>query len=254
MRTISRRSGGYALSIVFAFAALGAASAQAGALTLTTESYPPFNFETPDGELDGISVRVMNQLLEENGIEADMRLLPWSRAYAEAQSNPGTCVFSTTRTPEREELFEWVGPLVENQWHAYALEGSDVQAQSLEDLQEYRVGGYRDDAVALYVESQGIEVDTAPNDRLNARKLAAGRIDVWVSGEYLAPWYARLEGIGELRSLFAFNDTVMSLACHPDTDAELLDRLQAALDTMREDGRYATIVRDVLDSNGDTND
>ncbi len=235
-------------------AVLGIASAQAGSLNLATESYPPFNFETPDGELDGISVRVMNQLLKETGIEAEIRLLPWSRAYAEAQSSPDTCVFSTTRTPEREELFEWVGPLVENQWHAYALEGSDVAAYSLEDLHDYRVGGYRDDAVALYVEARGIEVDTAPNDRLNARKLAADRIDVWVSGEHLAPWYARLEEIGELRSLFAFNDTVMSLACHRDTDRDRLDRLQVALDAMREDGRYAAIVSDVLDSNGGADD
>ncbi|WP_018864487.1 MULTISPECIES: substrate-binding periplasmic protein [Thioalkalivibrio] len=233
---------------------LAAASAQAGTLNLTTESYPPFNFETPDGELDGISVRVMHQLLEETGIEAEIRLLPWSRAYAEARSNPDTCVFSTTRTPEREDLFEWVGPLVDNQWHAFALGSSDVQVQSLDDLHDYRVGGYRDDAVALYVESHGIEVDTAPNDRLNARKLAADRIDVWVSGEHLAPWYARLEGIGELRSLFAFNDTVMSLACHPDTDRDRLDRLQATLDAMREDGRYAAIVSDVLDQNGDADD
>ncbi|MGM0553665.1 MAG: substrate-binding periplasmic protein [Pseudomonadota bacterium] len=221
---------------------------QAETLTLTTENYPPFNFETDSGEIDGISVRVMRTLLEEAGIEAEMRLLPWSRAYALARSRAGTCVFSTTRTPEREALFEWVGPLVDNQWHAFALDDSEVEAERLEDLRPYRVGGYQDDAVALYVEAQGIPVDTAPNDRLNARKLAAGRIDVWVSGEHLAPWYARQEGVGPLRSLFPFHDTVMSLACHPDTDRELLDRLQQRLDAMREDGRYADIVAAVLDA------
>lgn len=229
-------------------------SVQADTLTLTTENYPPFNFETESGEIDGISVRVMRTLLEESGIEAEMRLLPWSRAYALARSRAGTCVFSTTRTPERETLFEWVGPLVDNQWHAFTLEDSDVQAGHLEDLHDYRVGGYRDDATALYVESQGIPVDTAPNDRLNARKLAAGRIDVWVSGEYLAPWYARQEGVGPLRSLFAFNDTVMSLACHPDTDRDLLDQLQERLDAMRQDGRYAAILAAVLNQTNGGND
>lgn len=228
-----------------------AAPVTAGTLVLTTENYPPFNFETGSGELDGVSVRVVEVLLRETGIDADIRLLPWSRAYLEARSEPGTCVFSTTRTPEREPLFAWVGPLVENQWHAFVLEESEIEAESLGDLDEYRVGGYRDDAVALYVEAQGIDVDTAPNDRLNARKLAANRIDVWVSGEHLAPWYARQEGIGELRSLFAFNDTVMSLACHPDTDPALLDRMQAALETVRADGRYAAIVRDVLGRDGE---
>lgn len=46
----------------------------------------------------------------------------------------------------------------------------------------------------------------------------------------------------------------MSLACHPDTDRDRLDRLQAALDAMREDGRYAAIVSEVLERNGDAND
>ncbi|WP_231291109.1 MULTISPECIES: ABC transporter substrate-binding protein [unclassified Thioalkalivibrio] len=231
-----------------------AAPLSANSLTLTTESYPPFNFETEAGDLDGISVRVMDVLLEVAGVDAEIRLLPWSRAYAEAQSEPGTCVFSTTRTPEREDLFTWVGPLVENQWHAFVLEGAEVNASSLRDLERYRVGGYRDDAVALHVERQGIPVDTAPNDRLNARKLAANRIDVWVSGEHLAPWYARQEGVGALESLFAFNDTVMSLACHPETERAPLDRMQEELDAMRADGRYAAIVDAVLNSNGERND
>ncbi|WP_018951942.1 MULTISPECIES: ABC transporter substrate-binding protein [unclassified Thioalkalivibrio] len=239
---------------VLAAGMLLAAPLAADSLMLTTESYPPFNFETETGELDGISIRVMDALLDVAQVDAEIRLLPWSRAYAEAQSEPGTCVFSTTRTSEREDLFTWVGPLVENQWHAFVLEDAKVDAQSLEDLERYRVGGYRDDAVALFVEGRGIPVDTAPNDRLNARKLAANRIDVWVSGEHLAPWYARQEGIGELRSLFAFNDTVMSLACHPETARAPLDRMQEELDAMRADGRYAAIVQDVLDSNGERND
>lgn len=239
---------------VLAAGMLLAAPLVADSLTLTTESYPPFNFETESGELDGISIRVMDALLDVAQVDAEIRLLPWSRAYAEAESDPGTCVFSTTRTSEREDLFTWVGPLVENQWHAFVLADAEVNAESLEDLDLYRVGGYRDDAVALYVEAQGIPVDTAPNDRLNARKLAASRIDVWVSGEHLAPWYARQEGIGELRSLFAFNDTVMSLACHPDTERAPLDRMQEELDAMRADGRYAAIVQDVLDSNGERNE
>ncbi|WP_026340802.1 ABC transporter substrate-binding protein [Thioalkalivibrio sp. ALJT] len=233
---------------------LAAAPVAADSLVLTTASYPPFNFQAESGELDGISVRVLDALLEAAEVEADIRMLPWRRAHAEARAQAGTCVFSTTRTAEREDRFAWVGPLVANQWHAFALEGSDVDADSLEALQHYRVGGQRDDAVTLFLQDRGIAVDVAPDDRLNARKLAADRIDVWVSGEYLAPWYARQEGVGELRSLFAFHDTVMSLACHPETDRTLLDRMQEELDAMRSDGRHAAIVREVLDSNGEAHE
>lgn len=251
MKTIRYPRGRLGALFLLLSAGVFASPASAGSLQLTTENYPPFNYQTDSGELDGVSVRLLDEMLRETGIEAEARLLPWSRALAEAQTTPGTCTFSTTRTPEREDHFTWVGPLVENRWHAFVLEDSSIEASSLDDLADYRVGGYRDDAAALFVEARGIEVDHAPNDRLNARKLAADRIDVWVSGEHLGPWYARQEGIGELRSLFAFNDTVMSLACHPETDPDLIDRLQAALDAMHEDGRHAAIVEEVLGDDDD---
>lgn len=251
MKTIRYPRGRLGALLLLVSAGVFALPASAGVLQLTTENYPPFNYETGSGELDGVSVRLIREMLTDTGIEAQMRLLPWSRALAEAQTAAGTCAFSTTRTPEREPHFAWVGPLVDNRWHAFVLADSEVEAASLDELAGYRVGGYRDDAAALFVEARGIEVDHAPNDRLNARKLAADRIDVWVSGEHLGPWYARQEGIGELRSLFAFNETVMSLACHAETNPELIDRLQAALDAIHKDGRHAAIVEEVLGDDDD---
>ncbi|MFN4262424.1 MAG: substrate-binding periplasmic protein [Thioalkalivibrionaceae bacterium] len=221
-------------------------AAQAQDVRLLTEDYPPFNFATPNGGVDGISVRVVNELLAATGIQATIVALPWSRAYAAAQADRDTCVFSTTRTAERESLFQWVGPLVSNDWYAFALPDHGLEVESLDDLRGLRVGGYRDDAVAVYVESQGIAVDPAPNDRLNARKLAAGRIDVWVSGEFLAPYYAQQEGIGSLEPLFRFKSTEMAIACHPEFDSDRIERLQEALDGLRASGRYDEILAEFL--------
>ena len=115
---------------LLAFLAL--ASAQAGALTLTTEDYPPFNFSTDGGKtMTGSASDVMNEVLKRTGIKATMSLYPWERAYKAAQDDKDTCVFSATRTEAREKLFKWVGPLASDSWTLYAKPDSTITAKTL---------------------------------------------------------------------------------------------------------------------------
>lgn len=211
-------------------------------LIFNTEEYPPFNYTGDNGEIAGVATEVVRELLARTGVRATIRLLPWTRAYTEALNLPHVCVFSTSRTEERETLFRWVGPLVRNDWVVYALEDSPVRVESLDDLRTLRVGGYRDDATSVYLQSQGITVSEAPNDRLNARKLAAGRIDVWASGRFLAPYYARVEDIGPLRPLLSLREVDMALACNPAVPDTVIGPLQEALVDMHEDGSYERIM------------
>lgn len=205
-------------------------------LVLTTEDYPPYNFQDEDGGLSGISTDVLREALERAEIEASFRLLPWARAYAAAQQRPGACVYSTGRTPEREPLFEWVGPLSDNDWAAFSHPDADVEAESVGDLHMLRVGGFRGDATSAYLESRGVDIDYVSHDALNARRLQAGRIDVWVTGSRVAPWLARREGTGPVEQRFVFREVDLYLACHPDTDPDTLARLRSALQAMEADG------------------
>ncbi len=42
-------------------------------------------------------------------------------------------MFSTVRTPERETLFRWVGPLVRGQTRFYSLKSSQLQVRDLQE-------------------------------------------------------------------------------------------------------------------------
>ena len=39
-----------------------------------------------------------------------------ARAYAAARERPNACVYATSRTPERESSFKWVGPIDSAEW------------------------------------------------------------------------------------------------------------------------------------------
>ncbi|WP_234275721.1 substrate-binding periplasmic protein [Billgrantia zhangzhouensis] len=200
-----------------------------GTIAFNTEEYPPYNYEDGNGRITGTSTELLRAALEAAELDADFRLLPWARAYTEAQLRERHCVYSTTRTPEREALFTWIGPLISSTWAAFALADADIDADSLEDLQELRVGSFREDAVGHYAASQGVPIVVASAERENIGRLRAGLIDAWVTGEETA-WLLAEEAGLSLQRLFAFNEVDLYLACHPSVPDQFVTRLQAALD------------------------
>ena len=93
-------------------------------LILTTEEYPPYNMSDGQGRVTGVATDIVRALLEGAGIEYEIAVYPWARAIAMARTQVNTCVFSMSRTPEREELYRWIGPLVTNDWTLFARSGA----------------------------------------------------------------------------------------------------------------------------------
>lgn len=205
---------------------------QAMHLVINTEEYPPFNYLDDQGQIIGSATLLLRTALRQADIQARFQLLPWARAYTEARLSNHHCVYSTTRTHEREALFQWVGPLVTNEWAAFSLAGRNLSITSLSDLNIWRVGSFREDAVGDYVANQGINVLRAPSERENIARLRAGLIDVIVTGRATGEFMAEELDIA-LAHLFTFSYAPLYLACHPSVSETLLARLQTQLDTLR---------------------
>lgn len=99
-------------------------------LRLLTEDAPPMSFMR-DGELSGLSVEVVRALLARTGDNASIELLPWTRAMHLAQQQADTALFSTVRTPEREDRFHWVGPIVVGTTSFYSLKSRSLNIDSM---------------------------------------------------------------------------------------------------------------------------
>lgn len=213
----------------------GKVSAQS-ALKLTTENYPPFNMQEEGSKnVIGISTDIVRELMARSDTSYTLKFLPWRRAFGLALNRKDTCVFSTTETDERKAKFKWIGPLVENNWIFFARADSNIEIDSLDDARRHIVGGYKGDAVALFLEEQGFTLDLAYEDRNNPRKLEAGRIDLWATGQFLGPYLARQAGV-EIEPLFTFSETVMSLACNQSVDDSLIQELNAILNDLKDEG------------------
>lgn len=249
---------GHLLSIAF-IALLGSAVAPPAAvaqtvddLVLMTENYPPFNFEK-DGKLQGIAIDLMVLMLNKVGsrqTREDIRLLPWARGYRLTLNQKNTSLFATTRTPEREELFKWVGPITTTTIGLTARKDKGIKVSSVADLENYHVGVVHSDIGEQLLVNAGIDLKKL--DRVGGTdatstsitKLNKGRIDIWSYETNVARWEIKAAGLNadEYEVVYVLKEAELYFAFHQDTPDGPLQQLQRALDALKAEGTYQAIV------------
>lgn len=196
-------------------------------LILATEENPPFNM-TVDGTVTGAAAELLKEALAKAGIDYTLGLYPWARAYNMALHDRNNCVFSTARIDQRETQFTWIGPLARNRWYVLGRAGFDGKISGIEDLRHYRVAALNGSGVALYLKGKGVEVEEINEDRLIARMLKAGRIDLWATSAR-GFYFSAAGNIAEIRDVFDLREVDLYLACNLETDPSLVKRLGVAL-------------------------
>ena len=251
-----------ALTLVFVTAAAaGAAAAESRPLAvetaplrplyITTETAAPSSMLDGDGRVIGIATDKVRAALERAGLPYTIDLLPWKRAYAAARTRPDACVYSTTRTPERDALFKWVGPTDSAEWVLMARADRRIVLRTLEDARPYRIGTYNGDARDAYLRSRGFRVDPAPTDLTNPRKLLLGRIDLWAAALRAGSPVLEQNGWnGRIVPVLVFNRMDVFLACNQAVPDEVVNRLNGAFASLERDGAMRRIERAYDNWNG----
>ncbi len=212
-------------------------------LYIATEHSPPASM-SDGGRVIGTGTDKVREIMARTGTSYTIELLPWKRAYTAALTRPDACVFSTTRTGERENLFKWVGPTDEADWVLLGRADRALQIRSLEDARGLRIGTYNGDARDEYLRARGFQVDPAPNDMINPRKLLMNRIDLWAASLRRGSAVLEQNGwAGRIVPVFTFARVRVYLACNPGVPDALIARMNESLDAMGKDGTLRRIER-----------
>lgn len=223
--------------------ALAAAPPHTGQLYIATEYSPPISMMGAEGVIGSATDKV-REALARAGVAYTLELLPWKRAYASALTRPDGCVYSTTRTPEREHLFKWVGPTDEGEWVLLGRADRKYRLRTLEDARGMRIGTYNGDARDEFLRTRGFLVDPAQNDMINPRKLLLNRIDLWAAGFRRGSAVMETNGWSrQIVPVLTFNQVKVYLACNPAVPDATIDKLNAALDAMGRDGTSRRLER-----------
>lgn len=219
-------------------------------LYIFTENYPPYNASTTgqgfahnEDDITGICTDMVKTMLEGVDYEYVMKMRDWSRAYEWVQGRENHALFCTARTDEREDEFQWVGPLAPIKWTLFAAPDSDIQLGSLNDAKQYKIAGYKGDVMSDYLVSEGFEVIMSVSGEQNPRRLVLGQADLWVTDGLVGPLVAKEEhDITGLKPVLVFRETPMYLAVSNETDSAIVEDLQQALDDARERGALDSII------------
>lgn len=104
-----------------------------GRVNLFTEDNPPLSFTGNSGALSGSTVEMVNAMLEIMGTDYPVNMTAWADAIAQIHLVPNSAAFSTLRSPARETLFKWVGPIAKNRFRFFVRAGSDIHINTVDD-------------------------------------------------------------------------------------------------------------------------
>jgi len=212
-------------------------TATAAELFFYTENYAPYSYiDEKTGEPDGLSVEITREILNRVGADYEIKLVPWKRGFEATLLQGNSCLFTTGRTPERENKFHWVTPFATSDLVLFSMGYQALEVKSLRDAAKYRIGGYLADAAAKFLQQRNIEVETVTENKYNLAKLQNGRIDLWATGEINGLTIARQMKVSNLKKSFVMDSMPSGIACNPTMNDDFILRMQKELDNLYRSG------------------
>lgn len=220
-----------------------------GVFQLVTEEYPPITF-MQDGKPSGFVTDIVREIAKRQGIPDNVRLTSWKNGYGMALVHPNVVLFSAERTPERESLFHWVGPVGRHSANFYVRKGAGIRVSSLE---EAKTRGPIATTTNWFTEErlkrEGFtNLISSPDPRTNVRQLMNGEARLSIFTDLTIPQIAREAGYTheDLEPVFTVMQTDFYIVMSRDTPAAVATAWQATLDEMKQDGSFETIYRRYL--------
>jgi len=211
-----------------------------GKLRVITENYPPYNFIDKNNNVTGQSVEIVRAMLHKLEITANIEVMPLADGFTFTQKGPNTAIFSINRTPQREGLYKWVGPIGDYKQVFYARKGSSIQVDKLEDARAVtKIGVYKGDAGNQFLASSGFtNLDESQTDVEALNKLMDNKIQLWLGNKEGLAVTAKEAGINpdelvELPVVVTHADLYIALS--KDIPDSTIAAWQKTLDSLKQD-------------------
>lgn len=220
-----------------------------GKIQMVTEEYPPVTFMR-EGKPAGFVTDMVRGITVRLDIPDNIKLTPWKNAYRMALLHPNVIIFSMDRTESRENLFHWVGPVGQNSALLFAAKGSGINIDSMEEARNI-------DSIATTTEwwtEQHLKeagftnLVSSPDPRENVRQLMQGEVKLSIFTDVTIPEIIKNAGysMDDLEPVFTVEQNYFYIGISKGTAPEMVEKWQATLDDMKNDGTFEKIYRNYL--------
>ena len=233
----------YRLICLLLLMAFGGAAWPQTLHVMTTE-VPPFAF-VKDGKQTGFCIEIVEEIQRRLGRADAIDILPWARAYRQAQLEKNGLLVCPKRSPEREALFKWVGPLFNSKTDFLIKSGTTVHIGSLAEARRLKqILVLRDSYSYNYLRLHGFENLYLVNNLSSMlHMLLAERAPAMVLERVQLDAVMREDGVapGAVKTVLHVQSPSSNLAFSKEVPDKVVRDWQGALDAMKKDGSYSRI-------------
>jgi polar amino acid transport system substrate-binding protein len=218
-------------------------------LLVVGESAPPFEF-VRDGKVVGIDVDIARQIFKKLGLDVEFRILPWAKAWNMVTKGEADAVFTASRSYEREPYLYYPN---EDMWKSDFVffvrkdrkKGSQM---SYGNAKGQTIGIIRGNSYHSSFWDSHLTFEESPDEETNLKKLAEGKIDLYLTKKIVGLYSLKLLGLGG--SIACYDNVLFSKgypmpfaskSSYPDI-AGIAGRFEKELVLMKKQGEYQKIV------------
>ena len=223
-----------------------AAPAPAAAIVVgLDDNFPPMGFRDEKNALVGFDIDLATEAGKRLGAEVTFKPIDWNAKEAELNGKRVDVLWNgLTITEERKANILFTTPYLENRQIIVVLDNSAIKNKAelagkvlgVQDGSSAVEAVQKDEAIAKSLK----ELKKFPDNVTALMDLSAGRLDALVVDEVVGRYYTAKKS-GEYRVLKEnFGTEDYGVGTRKD-DAELMGKLQKALDDMKKDGSAAAI-------------
>lgn len=215
-------------------------------IQVVTELSPPNQIRIND-EVAGHSTDIVRKILSVAEVDASFSIYPWARAYKLASKFDNTLIYSLARTPEREKLFHWVGPVAQFKLGFVKLsEREDIAITNLEQAKQYKIAVQRHDLAFQVLSKHGFDLLITSDIKKSYHLLLAKKVDLIIDDENYLPAMGEQLAIDHNKLSFMYPIDELAvlgyLAANRNTEPKLIDALISAFNEVKETPEYKALL------------
>lgn len=205
------------------------------------DTFAPMGFRDENGELTGADVELAKAASEVIGVPFEFQPIDWSMKETELNNGTVDVLWNGySITDERKEVVNFTDAYFENRQIVVTMADSDIN--TIADLADKTVAAQDMSSAVAAIDAKPEIKDTfkelvtfETNDQC-LRDLEAGRSDAVVADEILVKYYISQKGAEKYKILEEdFGEEEYGIGVRKD-DTALLNALNEALDTLKENG------------------
>jgi polar amino acid transport system substrate-binding protein len=212
----------------------------------TDKNFPPYTYQNDQGIAVGIHYDIVDAAMKNMDQDYKLESYPWARIVDTTDRAEVDFSYSWAGKPARFEKYIMVGPLHRGRnVFAKLSSNTDISYEQYEDLKGLKIGTVRGYAYeAAFDTAEYLTKDSSNTDNAALiKKLMSGRVDIIIGDENVLNAEKKKLGLStEIVYLPKAVKEVDRYAAFPKTNPEKAKKFANALEAIKADGTYETIL------------